>query len=345
MKRAADILEAFGEEAAERVARTLEGISRGSRCLVGVSGGADSVCLLHVLRAFGFRHLIVCHLDHGLRGVRSRRDAEWVRQLAARLGVESRSSRVHVATAARDGRSIEEAGRLARHRFFAEVARELRCRRLFLGHHADDRAESLLFHLLRGAGGGGLSTLRARSTIVMDGVEIEVVRPLIAMRAAAIRAALTATGIRWRNDASNASPVFTRNRLRHEAIPLLAHIMGRDVVPQIVRTADILEHEEAMLDALAAEVPTPARLPVASVRGCPVALQRRILKRWLDGLGVTATALRTIDDIRALLAPGCVNACVNLPKALCVRRRRGHLHVEQQGRTTRARHQPLAAIS
>ena len=122
--------------------------------MVGVSGGADSVALLHLLVAGGFRNLVVCHLDHCLRGRASTGDARFVRRLAEKLGLECEIGRIDVAermAASRD--SMETAARNARHGFFAECAVKHRCRRILLGHHADDQAETVLWNLLRGSHG------------------------------------------------------------------------------------------------------------------------------------------------------------------------------------------------
>src|SRR4051794_14593076 len=123
------------------------------RYLVGVSGGRDSVALLHLLAHSGYRRLIVCHLDHQLRGRSSAADAKFVKTLATKLKLECEIGRTEVAALAkRTKQSLETAGRNARYEFFAGVARRHRCRTLFLGHHADDLAETFLLNLFRGAG-------------------------------------------------------------------------------------------------------------------------------------------------------------------------------------------------
>ena len=135
----------------------LGSLSRTARYLVGVSGGRDSVALLHALVEAGFRRLIVCHLNHGLRGRAAAADARFVATLAARLGLECESEQVDVARLAKKmGQSLETAAREVRYAFFARVARRRRCRSLFLGHHAGDQVETFLFNLFRGSGRGGL---------------------------------------------------------------------------------------------------------------------------------------------------------------------------------------------
>jgi tRNA(Ile)-lysidine synthase len=147
------------------------------RYLIGVSGGRDSVALLHQLLRAGYRRLIVCHLDHQLRGRASKIDAAFVRQLAKRnkLHIEIESANVK-ALAARSKQSIETAGRTARYEFFARVARRRRCRTLFLAHHADDLVETFLLNLFRGAGPVGFGGMREIATRKVSGVDLQIVR-------------------------------------------------------------------------------------------------------------------------------------------------------------------------
>src|SRR5207302_5673422 len=133
--------------------------------LIGVSGGRDSVALLHLLVSLGFEKLIVCHLDHSLRGRASGTDARFVQRLAKKLGVDFAFEKNEVARLAKENRlSIETAARRARYEFFAKVARENKCCTLFLAHHADDQVETFLFNLFRGAGSEGLGAMRFEAT-------------------------------------------------------------------------------------------------------------------------------------------------------------------------------------
>ena len=117
--------------------------------------------LLHRLTDLGYRRLIVCHLDHQLRGRASKADAQFVKKLAGRLKVECELDRTDVsALASRSKHSIESAGRMARYQFFARVARRRRCRTIFLGHHANDLVETFLINLFRGSGPTGFVGIR-----------------------------------------------------------------------------------------------------------------------------------------------------------------------------------------
>ena len=141
------------------------------RYLIAVSGGRDSVALLHALVDLGYKKLIVCHLNHQLRGKSSDADARFVEKLATKHHVDLAVGSTNVrALAAKKKLSIETAARTARYEFFAKVARRRRCRTIFLAHHADDLVETFLINLFRGAGTAGLSAMREVSTRRIDRV-------------------------------------------------------------------------------------------------------------------------------------------------------------------------------
>src|SRR5438094_3312059 len=148
--------------------------------LIGVSGGRDSIVLLHWLTFLGYQKLIVCHLDHELRGRASQADARFVASMAAKLRLDCEIGRTDVrALAAQLKLSVETAARAARFAFFVRVARQKRCRTIFLGHHADDLVETALLNLFRGASPGGLAALRGVSLHRIGKTELTIVRPLL----------------------------------------------------------------------------------------------------------------------------------------------------------------------
>lgn len=301
----------------------LTGLSRTRRYLVGVSGGRDSVALLHVLLQSGFRRLIVCHLDHGLRGRQGAGDARFVERLAAAHTLPVVIHKADVMQLAAERRaSVETAARDARLAFFASVARSRRCRMLFLGHHADDQVETLLFNLCRGSGRAGLGGMRPRS----DRAGLTILRPLLGVWRAEIDAFIAKERLEYREDASNADPRHTRNRVRHALIPALEAQLGREVRHSIWRAAEILGAEE---EWLAEQTPAPSEeLSVAGLRAMPAALQRRLIRRWLGARGVRDAGFFEIENVRALIPPGAPLAKVNLPKGRHARRRAGSLFVE-----------------
>lgn len=308
----------------------LAGASCGKRGLVGVSGGADSMALLHLLAAAGFLNLVVCHLDHGLRGRAATEDAEFVRRVAGNLGLECEVGRGEVrARMAERGESLETAARNARHDFFGECVRKYGCRRILLAHHADDQAETVLWNLLRGS--HGFKGMREEQRLVTEsGVVLELIRPLLGVRRAELVAWLESNGHGWREDASNAEPIAVRNRLRNEAMPLLGEISGRDAGLALVRgAADTVDQEALEIWALekAAVRDPQGRLHLRVLRDLPLALQRIALRKFLQDGGI-ASPERDLIERGLRLADVKNPAVINLPGGGRLRRREGRLWIE-----------------
>ena len=292
---------------------------RAQKYLVAVSGGRDSMALLHWLLDGGCRQLVVCHLDHGLRPA-SAQDAEFVRAHAHVLRLPEIIERVEISA----GRSVEAAAREARYGFLARAAREQDCNRILLAHHADDQVETYLFNLLR----GGPGAMRAESTRVVDGVLLRLLRPLLGVWREEIDAYIAANRVPFCEDESNADPRFTRNRLRHEAIPALNDVMNRDVRRSIWRAAEILAAEDDFLASRPELAEPPAELDVAALRALPLALQRRLVHRWLAERGVESAGFDEVESVLGLLGDGA--AKMNLPGGLCARRREKRIFIDRQ---------------
>ncbi len=302
--------------------------SKRRRYLIGVSGGADSIALLHLLVEHGFPNLVVCHLDHQLRGKASTGDARLVEKAAKQLGVPFELGRMDVEALARaNGCSLETAGREARHAFLADCAKKHRCPRVLLAHHADDRAETALWNLLRGS--HGVKSIRPVQTIRVNDRALEVIRPLLDLRRKDLRAYLTEQSITWREDATNAEGIAIRNRLRLEALPLLEDIAGRDVVSSLLRATDASRDQEAItVWALeqANVIDPQGRLHLPALRGLPEAMQRAAIHRYLSDHEVVNLNRELLDRALALLDP--VNPSVlNLPGGRYLRRRAGRFFV------------------
>jgi tRNA(Ile)-lysidine synthase len=305
-----------------------DGFSPGDPQLVAVSGGRDSIALLHWLHARDFKKLIAVHLDHRLRE-ESGEDAAFVRKFAEPLGVECVTGSTDVATLADNQRlSVETAARRARHEFFARVAIERACPRIFLAHHADDQVETFLHNLLRGAGPSGLCGMNAVSTLEMHGTALLVARPLLGIWREEIDAYIARHKLPFREDASNADPRFTRNRLRHAAIPALTAALGRDVRAALLRTTELLRAEDEFLSAQPELRGAPDALQVPLLRSLPLALQRRLIHRWLQRHAVGSIGFAEVESVRGLLDSR--GAKVNLPGGLCARRREKRIFIAQQ---------------
>lgn len=310
----------------------LEGASRRAKWLVGVSGGADSVALLGILAAAGFRSLVVCHLDHRLRGRASAVDARFVRKLAASFGFPCEIGRDDIPRRMKAaGCSMETAARDARHGFFAACARKHRCPRILLAHHAEDQAETVLWNLLRGS--HGLRGMAETQTLAVGKQRLCLVRPLRNVRRADLLAFLIRRGMTWREDESNARPVAIRNRLRNEALPLLAEISGRDPVAALVRLA--ADDEELRLETTAALddarlLDPQGRVHLPSLRALVPRLRREAVRRYLAMHGVPDISRRLLDEILTMLETGGP-ASVNLPGGSRLRRGGGRLWRETGG--------------
>jgi tRNA(Ile)-lysidine synthase len=261
-------------------------LSGGETVLVAVSGGADSVALLHLLMTLAPElslSLHVLHVDHGLRPD-SDRDAAFVRALAARLGVPADVARVTVPR----GGSLEAAARAERYAALDAHARRLGAGRIALGHTADDQAETVLMRMLAGAGVRGLAGMPA--------VRGRVIRPLIETRRADLAAMLQAAGLSWIEDPSNRDPRFLRNRVRHELLPLLSASYNPDVVASLDRlarlcraTIDTIERvARRELDRLALATADATVLPHEALAELPPEVAAEVLRQAAEHLGSRA---------------------------------------------------------
>ena len=334
---------AVASAVAQAIARLPEklGCPTDGRYLVGVSGGRDSMVLLDALVRAGFRRLVVCHLNHLLRGRAAQADARLVAKRAAAWKLTVEVGRADVRALAETRKlSIETAAREARRSFFFEVARRRRCWTLLLAHQADDQVETVLFNLCRGGGATGLAGMLpvvtwptpAGGKRAAPGVGMRVVRPLLGVWRNEVDAYAREHGIVFREDRTNTDPAHMRNRLRHEILPALDDVFGRDVSRSVWRAADLIGAEEewmrASLRLREEDAVTSLALPYKEVADASVAEQRRLLRAWLRARGAHGISYDEIERTRTLLDPSTGPAKINLPGGGCVRRRAGVLFVE-----------------
>ena len=280
----------------------------GSRVLVGVSGGADSMALVHLLAALRqeFRlTLVAAYVDHGLRPEETPAERACVQAAADRLGIGWETTAVDVSGHARAERmSLEHAARELRYRALADIGRRLGCDRLAVGHTADDQVEEVLLRLLRGAGRKGLAGMQPRSG--------RVIRPLLGVRKAELLAYLADKGLDFCTDSSNTDRRFLRNRIRHHLLPLLETDYDAGVRRALAKTAANLSADEDLLAALVDEhwrqtiewAEPAAGRPAALLRRAPFcalhpALQRRLVERLLWRVGDTARYAHILAVTRA----------------------------------------------
>lgn len=298
--------------------------------LVGVSGGRDSVTLLDWLIRGGHRNLIVCHLNHQLRGRSAEADANFVERFATKLGVPVVIGRTNVKRFASDRRmSIETAARSARYAFFARMAKRFGCHRLILAHQADDLVETFLLNLFRGAGTAGLGSIREISLHRVGNTDLEVIRPLLSVWRKDIDRYVRQHRLSFREDASNKSLQPLRNRIRLQVIPYLEKSFGRSVRQNIWRTAMIVAEEDnyfaELLPTMNSDAATLLLRPLSKMA---VALQRRTLHKWLRANDIADIGFDLIERIRNLLDTTNRVARTNLPRDRHVRRRAGNLFLE-----------------
>ena len=301
---------------------------RRRRYLIGVSGGRDSVALLHWLVDLGYHKLIVCHLDHQLRGRSSRADARFVENLAGKYDVGLDLALANVrALAERKNMSIETAAREARYNLFAKIAKKRRCHTIFLAHHADDLVETFLINLFRGAGATGLAAMREASTRRIEDVDLTIVRPLLSVWRDEIDSYVRERRLKFREDASNKNLALLRNRIRRRIIPYLEKSLGRSIRQNIWRTAVIAAEEENWIESQLPNV-MGVDLSVKELRKLPLAFQRRQILKWLRAQNVFEIGFEVIERVRSLLDPATRIAKVNLAQDRHLRRRAGKIFVE-----------------
>lgn len=301
-------------------------ISPGDQLLVGVSGGPDSMALLHVLKALenvlDIQVLTVAHFEHGLRGEESLDDRDFVVRACAELGIACRVGSEDVRAVARErGISWEMAARFCRHRFFRSLTRGLSvASKIALGHNASDQAEEVLLRLCRGSGPSGLAGMRPME---VSGI----VRPLLFATRAHILEYLHGQRLTYRVDSSNLVPVCQRNRIRLEVLPILEEIMKSGVVHCIGRHARLAGDEEDFWNSVVSgewgrvcqeERGGALRLSRGRLLELHPAIRRRLLRHALQRLnghliGVTARHIESIDTLARQGAPG---SAIHLPSSL-----------------------------
>lgn len=265
--------------------RENELLTPGCRLLVAVSGGPDSVCLAHIMHqlseSWGWS-LVIAHLEHGLREAASWGDAMFVQRLAAQLGWPVRIERRDIQSVlARQGGSVQDVCRQERHAFLQQTAQDCNAQAILVAHHAGDQAETVLLHLVRGAGLAGIAGMAACE---MARGDTAYVRPLLRENRSAILAYLRERSIGFRVDATNATTDYARNRLRLEIMPLLASVNPR-VEAALGRSAELLQAEEHYLNQVTEAAWQQSNfeqnslgLDVSQLASKPLAIQRRLLR-------------------------------------------------------------------
>jgi tRNA(Ile)-lysidine synthase len=315
----------------DQVKKTIEKhqmIAPGEGLLVAVSGGPDSVALLHIL--YSLREdlrlrLEVAHLQHGIRGVEAQEDAKFVAQLAAKLRLPLHLKEIdlpRIRSAAGKG-NLEALARAERYRFFAAVARERKLGKIATAHTQDDQAETVLMWLLRGSGLKGLGGMPLVHPLDLANVELAsrllVVRPLLYVSRAEIEEYLKEKDLTFRLDRSNQDLSFLRNWIRLKLIPQLKEKIDGNLLARLAQQTELIRQEDDLMDGLARGVLDEIRTAEGINRGSLLrhskAMQRRLLRLWIEA---TRGHLRGLDfqhveSLLDLIADGPPQGRLSIP--------------------------------
>jgi len=299
-------------------------LNRGDTIAVGVSGGADSVALLHILLDLQEEwniYLIISHLDHSFRGEESRKEAEFVKKLASRLNLPFEFKTIDVPSLKkRLGKSGQEVAREVRYRFFEEVSQKYRANRIALGHNSDDQAESVLIRLIQGTGPRGLRGIPP----VRENLYI---RPLIELTRYEIEGYLNKKGIAFVNDSSNKKDIYLRNKIRLRLLPIILNDYNPRFQKNLIKLSSIIRQEDEYLDGIVKEIFPQIilrrgddflSLDIARILTLHRALLPRILRKSFETLtgnlrGINYRHLRAIMDMLDRNAP---NRSIDLPRGI-----------------------------
>jgi tRNA(Ile)-lysidine synthase len=314
-----------------RALRKSESLTPGERVGVAVSGGADSVALLHLLlemREQAGIVLSVAHFNHKLRGKASDADENFVRKLAAEHGLEFFVAHEDIAARAKRERgNLEEVARKARYAFFEKLVREERIAKIAVAHTADDQAETVMAHILRGTGLAGLGGIHPQAGAVF--------RPLLNVRREDLRKYLRSKRRRWREDATNLDTKRMRARIRQKLMPQLQKNFQPAVVEHLCQLAELAREDEAYLDAqvgewrkvVAQECPDEVRVALAELLAGPKALKARLLRQIVQSVKPRGGQLSAVHvaAVLELASQKDSGKALHLPGGVEVRRDRNSI--------------------
>lgn len=312
----------------------------GDHLLIGLSGGADSVCLALVLKALQESYdltLTAVHVHHGIRGESANRDLDFSKNLCEKLGIEFVSAYRDVpAIAEKKHLTEEEAGRIVRYQIFEEEAKKRGASAIAVAHHMDDQAETVLMNLLRGSGIRGLSGISPKRKL-SNTSDIFVIRPLLGVRRSEIEEWLTKNKQDWCTDETNLTDDYERCRIRNRLLPLLESEYNAQATEHIASAAGDFSEAEEYLFSQAAELlrewnenaKGSVCLPIEKLSAKKPLLQRYIVKEAIGRLGGSKDITRAhIESVLGLLSKQ-TGSQIHLPKNRVARLSYGELVIEQ----------------
>ena len=298
-------------------------IENGDKIVTGVSGGPDSVCLLHVLHVLAGKmniKVFAIHINHMLRGSESDADEAFTREICSKMGINLRSLAFDINEVSRKERiSLEEAGRETRYREFQRFADEIGAARIAVAHNKNDQAETILMNLFRGTGLQGLTG--------MDYIRGRIIRPLLSITRHEIERYCEENSLGYRIDSSNLKGDFTRNRIRLELIPEINKSFGTDLTESINRMALLLRNDNSYLETNAAKafdscldkfVNGCASLKLKELRLLHPALAGRVLRMAVNRVKGDLKGIESkhIEDIAELINMGKTGSSIQLPEGI-----------------------------
>ncbi len=297
-------------------------IEKGDRVLLGISGGPDSVALLHLLfrlkKGLKFS-LFLCHLNHGLRK-EAGEDARFVKELASSLSLPITLTKRDLSKLKKS--SIEEKAREVRYRFFSTVAKKYRVNKIALGHNLDDQAETILLRIIRGTGLLGLGGMRIKRPL-KDNPEVQIIRPLLSVSREEILDYLKERKIFFVTDSSNISPVYLRNRIRLELLPLLSEYNPK-VKESLAKLGVACQEDFAFIEKTAVSfLPKILKrkeqkltIKIKEFLKTPPSLQKEILRVAIRFLSKKPLSFSAIESLQSLINREKGRSFLSLPKGL-----------------------------
>lgn len=295
-------------------------IENGDKIVVGVSGGPDSVCLLHILyklRESMDLGLVAVHVNHMLRGDESLEDEAFVENFCGRLNVELVSRRIDIKKLAKERKlSLEETGRIERYRLFKKVAESTGAKKIAVAHNKNDQAETVLMNIIRGTGLDGLKG--------MDYIRGRIIRPLLGIERAEIEDYCRIHSLNPRIDSSNLEDIYTRNRIRLDLIPYIDKLFNADIVNSITKMSDLIRDDNSFIEKKIDEICDKAEiksndreviLSFPALKECHIAAQRRIIRNSIKKVKGDIKGIATvhIDSIIDLIENGTTGSILHLP--------------------------------
>lgn len=313
-------------ESAYRTIVKYDMLSQNDIVVVGVSGGPDSMALLHFLYTLADEYslkLYAAHLNHMLRGSESDEDAEYVKEYCGKLNIPCTVRHVDInALAKKYGLSSEEAGRKARYKLFMDVASQIKATKIALAHNLNDQAETVLMRIMRGTGLDGLCGIKP----IRDGLYI---RPLIHTIRSDIEKYCKDNGITPRTDSTNLEPIYTRNKIRLELIPYIKHNFNSNIEHSLSSMSDILSEDNDFItsyadneyDKVSTVKDNKVCLSIRALKYLHIAIRRRIIRKAVLQVKGNLTGIESkhIELILKLMDEGDVGAAVELPGSIKVR--------------------------